>query len=101
MKIDSLYQRFNLKGAQQLSPSQNGTLKARQTQGQGVSLADRVDISQTSKDIRKIQSILKTTPDVRADKVRAIKEQIEAGTYKIDAKKVANAMMVDLLKVLI
>ena len=36
---------------------------------------------------------LKKVEDVRTDKVQSIKEQIENGTYKVDSKKLAKAML--------
>ncbi len=99
MKIDNVYNKF-IKGPEEIAQPQNGTQKAAQKQqpNEAPARGDRVEISQTSKDLRMVDAVLKTTPEVRSDKVRAIKEQIEAGTYQVDAKKVANAMMADLLK---
>lgn len=37
-------------------------------------------------------------PEVRMDKVEAIKAQIEAGTYEVDPAKVADAMIDALMK---
>ena len=100
MKIDNVYNKF-IKGPEEITQAQNGTQKAAQKPAQPnetPTRGDRVEISQTSKDIRMIDAVLKTTPEVRTDKVQALKEQIESGTYQVDAKKVANAMMADLLK---
>ncbi len=99
MKINNLYNKF-IKSPDEIA-TQNGTQKAAQhpqAQGETPVRGDRVEISQTSQDIRKIESVLKTTPDVRADKIRALKQQIENGSYQVDSKKVANAMLKDLLK---
>ncbi len=100
MKIDNVYNKF-IKGPEEIAQPQNGTQKAAQRPAQpneAPARGDRVEISQTSRDLRMIDAVLKTTPEVRTDKVRALKEQIEAGTYQVDAKKVANAMMADFLK---
>ncbi|AEH44568.1 Anti-sigma-28 factor FlgM family protein [Thermodesulfatator indicus DSM 15286] len=99
MKIENLYQKFNVQ-TEQVKQAQTQELnqKATQANQQPAVERDRVEISQTARDIKKIESIVKTSPDVRADKVRAIKEQIESGTYQVDSKKVANAMLADLLK---
>ncbi|WP_456432923.1 flagellar biosynthesis anti-sigma factor FlgM [Thermosulfuriphilus sp.] len=102
MKIVDLYQRLGQtnpleQSRQAQETNQAAVQKNREAQGQPPQ-GDRVDISQTSKDIKKVQAVLENTPDVRVDKVRAIKEQIEAGTYQVDSKKVAQAMLTDLLK---
>jgi flagellar biosynthesis anti-sigma factor FlgM len=52
-----------------------------------------VDFSQRSKDIQKAQQVLQLQSDVRADKVKAIKEKIEKGTYEIDFDGTADKMV--------
>ena len=58
--------------------------------------ADRVEISGMSE----LLKTLKSGGDVRADKVAAVKAQIEAGTYEDDAKldAAADKLLDDLLK---
>ncbi len=100
MKIIDLYQKLGqtnpLEQSRQAQETAQ-TQKAQEAQSQPPQ-GDRVDLSQTSKDLKKVQAVLENTPDVQADKVRAIKEQIETGTYQVDSKKVAQAMLTDLLK---
>ncbi len=100
MKIENLYQKFNVQNSEQVKQTQAEAQKPSEntTQAPLGRREDKVELSQTAKDIKKIESVLKTTPDVRAEKVKAIKEQIEAGTYQADSKKIANAMLADLLK---
>lgn len=59
---------------------------------------DQVEISRKTRDAQKVQEVLKTTPDVRADKVEALKEKVQKGEYKVDSKKVASAMLSNLLQ---
>jgi negative regulator of flagellin synthesis FlgM len=40
---------------------------------------------------------LESIPDVREDKVAELKEQVESGTYEIDAEKIAEKMLKDSL----
>ncbi|NPB10049.1 MAG: flagellar biosynthesis anti-sigma factor FlgM [Thermodesulfobacteria bacterium] len=98
MKVENLYQRFAVQNTEQVKQSQNETAKSGAQVQERAQNRDRVELSSTAREMKKIESVLETTPDVRADKVKAIKEQIEAGTYKVDSKKVANAMLADLLK---
>ncbi len=99
MKIENLYQKFNVQNSEQVKQTQTEAHKAStEVKGQSSPRRDRVELSQTAQDIKKIESVLKSTPDVRAEKVKAIKEQIEAGNYQVDSKKIANAMLADLLK---
>ncbi len=99
MKIENLYQRFAVQNTEQVKQAQNEVSRAgKQGPEQTRSRGDRVELSSTAREMKQIESVLESTPDVRADKVKAIKEQIEAGTYQVDSKKVANAMLADLLK---
>lgn len=52
-----------------------------------------VDFSERSKNIQRIQQVLQSQPDVRSDKVKAIKEKIEEGTYEIDFEDTAGKIM--------
>ncbi|OGQ88322.1 MAG: flagellar biosynthesis anti-sigma factor FlgM [Deltaproteobacteria bacterium RIFOXYD12_FULL_56_24] len=58
---------------------------------------DRVVLSSGSLEVQKVRDILAQTPEVRADRVKALKEEIARGEYKIDPARLADKMMVDLL----
>lgn len=58
---------------------------------------DRVVLSAGSLEVQKVRDILAQTPEVRADRVTALKEEIARGEYKIDPARLADKMMVDLL----
>jgi flagellar biosynthesis anti-sigma factor FlgM len=47
---------------------------------------------------QKAYDIAKATPDVRQDRVAALKAQIDAGTYQIDSGKIADGMMHEAIK---
>ena len=59
--------------------------------------ADTVALSNAAKNIQEAQKQLEAIPDVREDKVAELKEQIENGTYEIDAEKIADKMLKDAL----
>lgn len=59
--------------------------------------ADRVVLSPGSLEVQKIRDILAQTPDVRADRVQALKEEIARGEYQIDSYRLADKMMASLL----
>ncbi len=59
---------------------------------------DKVELSEGSRLLNKIEQASASEQSARADKVRQIKEQIEAGTYKVDASKIADSMLKDLIK---
>lgn len=54
---------------------------------------DSVDLSRNARDLLKAQQTLRDLPDIRQEKIDALKQQIEKGTYGIQADKVAARMM--------
>jgi negative regulator of flagellin synthesis FlgM len=54
---------------------------------------DTVVISDAAKRIQEAQKQIQTIPDVRADKVAEIRNQIESGTYEIKADEIAGKMI--------
>ena len=58
---------------------------------------DRVVLSAGSLDVQKVRDILEQTPEVRADRVQALKEEIARGEYKVDPYRLADKMMGSLL----
>ena len=50
---------------------------------------DKVVLSSRAKEIVEAKKIIDSMPDIREEKVAAIKKEIENGTYKVDGKKVA------------
>jgi negative regulator of flagellin synthesis FlgM len=58
---------------------------------------DKVEISAGSLDVQRMKGIIQNTPDVRMDRVQALKEQIERGDYEVDPYRVADKMLISLL----
>ena len=54
---------------------------------------DTVVISDAAKRIQEAQKQIQAIPDVRADKVAEIRNQIENGTYQINANQIAGKMI--------
>ena len=59
---------------------------------------DRVDFSSALQNASKAQETSATKETTRADKVQALKAQIENGTYAPDLNKVASSIMPFLMK---
>jgi negative regulator of flagellin synthesis FlgM len=57
---------------------------------------DRVDISGKGKEIAELMAVIQQMPDVRNDKVKAVKEAIESGNYHLDTKKIAQKILEEL-----
>jgi negative regulator of flagellin synthesis FlgM len=54
---------------------------------------DRVSLSNASKDMQAAEDAVAATPDVREEKVSAIKQAVENGTYEVDPGKIADKMI--------
>jgi negative regulator of flagellin synthesis FlgM len=54
---------------------------------------EKVNLSTTAKDVQALSKAIESLPDVRDDKVQALKDQIEKGTYRVDAEKTAEKMV--------
>lgn len=63
----------------------------------GSAPTDRVVLSAGSLEVQKAKDILAQTPDVRVDKVQALKEEIARGAYQVDPHRLADKMMDNLL----
>jgi len=55
--------------------------------------ATKVEVSDRAKEAAKIKELAMATPDVDAEKVAKYKKLIADGTYKVDAKAVADRMV--------
>lgn len=58
--------------------------------------ADRVEISENGKKVAELMAQVNQVPDVRAEKVRALKEAIEAGNYRVSSLDIARKMLEEL-----
>jgi negative regulator of flagellin synthesis FlgM len=59
---------------------------------------DRVDFSSTLQQASNAQTVGSTRETARAEKLRALKAQIESGTYQPDLEKVASSLLPFILK---
>ena len=61
--------------------------------GKAAAKSDTVEISESAKRIQEAKSELEKIPETRADRIAELKNQIESGTYQVDAEKVADKMI--------
>jgi len=54
---------------------------------------DQVSLSSRGQEIQRVRARLKELPDVRREKVEAIRRQIEQGTYRVSAEAVAEKVL--------
>lgn len=52
-----------------------------------------IEISDNARLMRTATEVAKTTPDIRHEKVAALKKAIQEGTYRVDSEKVAEKML--------
>lgn len=67
------------------------------TQG-ATAASEKMLVSDMGREVAKIQGQLKKTPDVRADKVKAIKSQVDSGSYYVSSDKIASKIVEDIVK---
>jgi negative regulator of flagellin synthesis FlgM len=61
--------------------------------GHPASVHDQVNISQEAKEIQRIKALVDAQAEVRQEKLAAIKQAIEAGTYQVGSRQVADALI--------
>jgi flagellar biosynthesis anti-sigma factor FlgM len=59
--------------------------------------ASRAHLARNHNLIDQVRQIIDATPEVRPEKVAPLLEAVAAGTYEIDARKVANRLIAELL----
>jgi negative regulator of flagellin synthesis FlgM len=95
MKISDIQQKTNsTQQAKETNPAhpseKHRNPKAAQAQS---SSSDKVEFSVRSRELQKIHDILQKTPDVRTERVSALKESIQDGRYEVDSEALARRMI--------
>jgi len=83
---------------QTIEKTKNNATSQRPTSDRGgtqapTSHSSNVEISDAAILMRQASELAKSAPDVRADKVAALKAQVQNGTYRIDAKAIADKLV--------
>ena len=61
--------------------------------GKAAVAQDRVELSSQSRDLQRIREVLAQTPDIRAEKVAALKKAVADGRYQVKAEDIAAKMV--------
>ena len=97
MKIDPRIQSLGGSQSEPVKKAGNGKSKsAAASSSSGISSAmgeDTVRLSSTSSDVQTLAASLAQVPEVRADRVQALQQQVRNGSYSPDSQKVADAMI--------
>lgn len=54
---------------------------------------DQVELSDRAREFSRIKDVLETVPDVRSDRIEALSEAINQGTYTVDSRSVAGKLI--------
>lgn len=54
---------------------------------------DQVDISDRSREVQQVRQLFDLTPDVRSEKVQAVKQSIENNLYNVRGEQVADRLI--------
>lgn len=58
---------------------------------------DVIHLSPQAKLMQKASQVVYQTPEVRPEKVAALQDAIQQGTYQVDSRKVANSLIAQIL----
>lgn len=101
MEIKKVYGEMGAYSSQQLQETQRPAQDQSASQAaQATKTGDKVALSPEARLLATTLSTANSAPDVRADKVRELKEQVQAGTYKPDIKKAAANLLRDEAKLI-
>ena len=71
--------------------------KTNQLDSPGNKGAENIVLSSKAKDIQKSHAAIKSSSDIRVDKVEQIKAAISDGTFHVDSKVLAEKMLKDII----
>jgi negative regulator of flagellin synthesis FlgM len=92
MKIDNQDMLTSI-NAYQNDPISRKDDNVRQQEKVQVQHQDRVELSTRKTEIDKLKKTVESMPDVRAEKVEALKQQLADGSYRVDGVKVAQKIL--------
>jgi negative regulator of flagellin synthesis FlgM len=70
-----------------------GQKQAREVKNQQSGDSAKVNISPEARELQRIAELARTGNELRAEKVRQIKEQVQAGEYKVAPEEVAKSIL--------
>ena len=64
----------------------------------GIAESERPAGNHTSLTMNRIREVIKSTPDVRSERVEALKERIRSGSYKVNADRLAENILTESIR---
>ncbi len=75
-------------------PIEAGRLDSKpQASTSGKPVADRVELSDRARSLHLAQEALSRLPEIRQDRVEALRQMVKAGTYHVPSDKIADRML--------
>ncbi len=93
MNIDKIGQRAIEAYTQKTQPAGADKTPSQEAKDAKKSDLDEVSISRAAREMQEVRSAVQNAPDVREDKVAAIKKQIDEGTYRVPAEAVVEKLL--------
>ncbi len=84
------------KNADSKAASDRSQANAPSVRQSGESKEDQIRISTRAREVHRIAEIVKAAPDVRAEKIREIKQAVQSGTYAVPSAQVAEKILQDI-----
>jgi negative regulator of flagellin synthesis FlgM len=87
----------NVSGASKADRAREAAKAKSSGKAEGASVAEgaSAEISSRGKEMAQAKAVAASAPDAREDRIAELKRRIAAGTYKVDAEKVADRMVDD------
>ena len=74
-------------------PGKQETAQKASESPQSINKNDLVQISGKAKELEELKQIINQMPEIRTEKVEALKKEIQEGTYKVDSLKIAGKIL--------
>ncbi|GAB6161086.1 hypothetical protein JCM12298_02450 [Desulfothermus naphthae] len=92
MVIKGIFEKINLYTQNKISQEKDSVLKNR-GKTQNITDSDRVELSNQGKILNNLIEAVKKQDMVRREKVEYLKDKIQSGEYKLDAKEIAKKIV--------
>jgi negative regulator of flagellin synthesis FlgM len=95
MEIDGKNPQVNLNsGIQRLESSQTSAPRAQRPGGDELEPgSDRIELSIRGREVQRLNDMIQSTPDIRADRVEQVRNALESGTYNVRAEMIADKIL--------
>lgn len=99
MKISDLHQQNKVTPYvnQTNGPPQTDSLQKNREVKENSPSTDKVELSARAKEIKKIHEVIQATPEVRAERISALKKWIEEGRYEVESEVLADKIIKETL----